>query len=108
MYQRILATTMFVAALAGCSRGVLENSSNVSMTVEDRKSYSKRFWVTLVDQRTGQRFERVRFSGKRCSSGPSRLHPGQTVTVSVDTYRDEKTGKRTRYVDTADLDHQFC
>ncbi len=108
MNKRIVFAAAIALAIAGCSRGVLESTSNVSMTVEDRKSYSKKFWVTLVDQQTGERFERMRFSGKRCSRGPSTLRPGQTILVSVETYRDEKTGERTRHVDKADLDRRFC
>lgn len=108
MNKRILAIALVAVAASGCSRGVLESTSNVSMTVEDRRSTSRRFWVTLVDQQSGARYEQVRVGSKRCRQGPSRLQPGQTILVSVDTYRDEKTGERSRYVDRQNLRTRFC
>jgi hypothetical protein len=108
MNGRIVMIATLAIALTGCSRGVLESTSNVSMTVEDRRSTPRRFWVTLVDQQSGARYEQVRVGSKRCRRGPTRLQPGQTILVAVDTYRDEKTGERSRYLDRQNLRSRFC
>jgi len=108
MNRRILAIATLAVALSGCSSSVLESTSNVSMTVENRQSKPRRFWVTLVDQQSGARYERVRIGSKRCRNGPGRLQPGQTILVSVDTYRNEKSGERIRYVDRQNLRTRFC
>jgi len=108
MNRHVVMAATIAVALCGCSRGVLESTSNVSMTVEDRRSTSRRFWVTLVDRQSGARYEQIRIGSKRCRQGPTSLQPGQTILVSVDTYRDESTGERSRYVDRQNLRSRFC
>ena len=108
MNIRILAIAMLAVAATGCSNDVLESTDRVSMKVEDRRDTGRRFWVTLVDQDTGLRIERMRLSGKRCRRGPTTFRRGETITVAFDNYRDEKTGERSRYLDKNDLSSRFC
>lgn len=111
---RILGPAALAAVLCSCANTMLDPNSDlerradVRMTVIDRKSYTKRFWVTLRDPETGVRYEQYRFSGKWCSRGTQSLHPGQTVTVTVDIWRDRRTGQRTRKLNSSDLDRRFC
>jgi len=108
MKRRILAIAMLAAAVSGCSNRVSDGSTNVRMTVEARQSKARRFWVTLVDDVTGERTRVTRLSGKRCRNGPENFHPGESIMVSFDLYRDEETGIRTREIDEGDLDRRFC
>lgn len=107
----ILALALSAALLGGCSRGTLVSTETVKTTVEARKDHSRRFWVTLVENEGGRRWEELRIgSGKRrrCSSGPTSLQPGTQVLATVETYRDDDTGELTAYVDKADLRRRYC
>lgn len=94
--------------LCSCDPGELVSQDDVRMTVVDRKSGGRRFWVSLQDEKTGQIWKKIRFSGKWCSNGPTSLPVGSSVTVLVKTYREKDTGRRIERIDSADLDRQFC
>ena len=104
--KRIILAALAAAVLSGCSSAKVVATSNERMVVTDRKSQPKRFWVSLTDAQ-GHRWNEIRFSGKRCRNGPSRLRRGQQVMVRVERLQDDE-GRETRRIDTGDLNRQFC
>jgi len=108
MKRSILSIAILAIAASGCSNSVLEGVAKVPMTVADHRDRTRKFWVTLVDKRTGERIEELRTGGRNCRRGLTTFHRGDTIMVSFRVYRDDRTGKRTRLIDRIDLDDRFC
>lgn len=104
----LVAAIALALVPSACAPGPKIRSEAVGMTVTDRQDGTRRFWVSLLEDDTGIHHKKIRFSGKYCSNGPERLPYGRHVTVRVNVYRSEKSGREVRQVDTSDLDRQFC